>query len=1041
MLIKLIDFSLNNRFLIIVLMSLVAVMGVFSALQIPIDAVPDMTNTQVQILTDAGTLSPLEVEQLVSYPLEATMSGLPDVEEIRSISKLGLSVVTVVFRERTDLQLARNWVSERLPNAKAKIGIYGDPQIGTPTTALGEILQFEVKGTTQTPMELRSILEWQIAPRLRETRGVTDVNSHGGYYRTYEVQVDPERLASYGLGMNEVISAIENNNQNTGGGYIVHFGEQRFVRGQAFLQSMSDIEQVVVKSRPNGLPILVRDVGQVVLEPFPRQGLVTRDGRGEIVTGMAMMLRGENSRTVVEAVKEKLAEISVSLPAGVTVEVIYDRAHLINRTLNTVLKNLLEGGILVVVVLFVMLGNFRAGIIVAMAIPLSMLFATNIMMYAAISASLMSLGAIDFGLIVDSSVIMIENCIRRLAERSQELPAGTFLTPRERMSIIRNAAIEVRKPTMFGELIIAVVYLPILFLEGTEGKLFRPMALTVLFALAGSLVLSLTLMPVLAFLGLPKRVEEKDVWLIRLIKFIYRPVVALAVRVPVMTLAVAFLLVAISVPMAQRLGAEFMPRLDEGDLLIEAGRLPSASLEDAVPRSTEIENIVKAFPQVKTVFSKTGRPEIANDVMGVHQTDVWVILKPRSTWPDPELTRDQLIEQLAEKLQNSVPGVIFGYTQPIEMRVDELVAGVKADVAVLLYGDDLKVLSSKAKELERVLKGIEGAVDVKADIQSNIPSIVITPKREELARYGLSVADVMLAIETVGGRSVGQIHDGRARYPIVVRLPKKWRENIEFLKRVPVQQRNDYPITLGSVAKIELEESPPGIEHDSGRRRTFVAANVRNRDVASFVQEAQETIKREVKLDAGYSIEWGGDFENLQSASLRLAIITPFVLLLIWMLLFSTFNSVRLAMLIFLAVPIAASGGIVALWMRSMPFSISAGVGFIALFGVAVLNGLVWVSGAENARRSGLAAKDAALLTAETRLRPVLMTALVASLGFAPMALSSSAGAEIQRPLASVVIGGLVTSTLLTAIVIPAIYPWFAPKKIDEERDESIAVG
>ncbi|MCA9200377.1 MAG: efflux RND transporter permease subunit, partial [Planctomycetales bacterium] len=841
-------------------------------------------------------------------------------------------------------------------------------------------------------------------------------------YKTFEVQVDPERLAEFHIEPSDVMSAIERNNATAGGGYIVHHGEQRFIRGQSLLKNREDIQNVVVKRSSQGTPILVKDVGQVEIGSLTRQGAVTRDGRGEIVTGMVMMLLGENSRTVVEAAKERLAEIEETLPTGVELEVIYDRASLINRTLHTVLKNLFEGGALVIVVLFLLLGNVRAGMIVALAIPLSMMFATNLMQFSAISASLMSLGAIDFGLVVDSSVIMIENCMRRLSMRN---PGKTHL------EVIRDAAIEVRKPTMFGELIIAVVYLPILALQGTEGKLFRPMALTVLFALFGSLILSMTLMPVLAYIFLPKEIEEEDVFLIRWIKKIYQPVVTKAIANPVWTLSLALALAAFCVPLGMNLGAEFMPRLDEGDLLVEALRLPSASLEGSVPMATQIESIIKEFPEVKTVFCKTGRPEIANDVMGVHQTDVWVILKPVSSWPEQK-TRDELIEELSAKLSDQVPGVAFGFTQPIEMRVDELVAGVKADVAVLLYGDDLNLLAQKGKEIERVLRDIPGAADVKADYQANIPTLTIEANPQQLARYGISGDEVMQAVSIVGGAPVGEVFEGRARFPIMVRLPEAWRTSAERLKAVPVKMIDGTAITLGELADIELAESPPGIEHEAGRRRTFISANVRNRDVASFVAEAQQRVTDQVKLPAGYAVEWGGDFENLQSASLRLAVITPFVLLLIWLLLFTSFKSVRLAMLVFVAVPMAACGGVLALAVRGMPFSISAGVGFIALFGVAVLNSLVWVSGAEHERLEGATPDEAAHRTALARIRPVLMTALVASLGFLPMAMSTTAGAEIQRPLASVVIGGLITSTALTALVVPAIYTWFAPKELGE---------
>ncbi len=688
MLSALIDFSLENRFLILTLVFLMAVGGVYSALTIPIDAVPDMTNVQVQVVTTAGSLSPLEVERYVTYPVEQTMNGLPRVEEIRSISKFGLSVVTIVFLEGTDIYRARQLVNERLGDARERvIAGYGSPSLGVLTTALGEVLQFEVRGQGYTPMELRTMLEWEIAPQMRQVPGVTEINVHGGYYKTFEVTIDPDRLSAHGVALGELFDALDRNNSATGGGYVIRAGEQRFIRGRALLKDVGEIERVVIRQGEDGVPLVVQDVATVQIAPMTRQGAVTRDGRGEAVTGMVMMLLGENSRTVVSRAKERLQEIEATLPPGVRLEVIYDREHLIDRTLHTVLKNLVEGGTLVVVVLLVLLGSIRAGLIVALAIPLSMLFATNAMGAAGITASLMSLGAIDFGLIVDSSVIMIENCISRLAHN----PDG-----RSHMQVIRDAAIEVRKPTMFGELIIAVVYLPILALHGTEGKLFRPMALTVLFALAGSLVLSLTLMPVLASLLLPKKVKEKEPWLIRAIKSVYRPLVARAVAWPLVTVGLAAALLLVSVPVALRLGAEFMPRLEEGDLLIEAVRLPSATLEGSIAMGTNIEKHLLKFPEVKTVFCKTGRPEIANDVMGVHQTDVWVILKDPSEWPR-EKSRDELIEEMSAVLDEQVPGVKFGFSQPIEMRVDELVAGVKADVAVLIYGDDLEVLARKGK--------------------------------------------------------------------------------------------------------------------------------------------------------------------------------------------------------------------------------------------------------------------------------------------------------------------------------------------------------
>jgi cobalt-zinc-cadmium resistance protein CzcA len=1022
-----IEWSLANRALVIALFVLLALGGLFAATRIPVDAVPDLVNVQVQVVTEAGTLPPLEVERTVTYPVELAVSGLPAVEEIRSISRLGISLVTIVFREGTDILRARQLVQERLPAARAAIPLPdASPQLGTLSTALGEILQFEVRGAGRSPMDLRSILEWEIAPAMRTVPGVTDINSHGGFAKSYEVRVDPDRMSSHGIALGEVLGALERNNASTGGGYIVKHGEQRFIRGESLLKGVPDIEKVVVRSPPGGVPVLVRDIGTVTVAPLVRQGAATRDGRGEVVTGMVMMIRGENSRRVVAAAKQKLHEIRGTLPPGVDLEIIYDRSDLIARTLDTVLHNLAEGGLLVIGVLLVLLGNVRAGLIVALAIPLSMLFASNLMWAAGIPASLMSLGAIDFGLVVDSSVIMVENCVRRLGLA----PPGA-----SKLDVVREAAIEVRGPTMFGELIIAIVYLPILFLEGTEGKLFRPMALTVLFALAGSLVISLTLMPVLAATVLGRE-EEHEPLVMRLFHTAYRPLARLAVYHPLIVCGCAAALVAVSVPVALRLGAEFMPRLDEGDILIEVNRLPSATLEDSVPLTTRIEKVLGAFPEVRTVFCKTGRPEIANDIMGVQQTDVWVMLQPRATWP-AAVSRDALVERMSDDLSAAVPGASFGFSQPIEMRVDELVAGVKADVAVLVYGDDLERLGDLGKRIEGVLRDIPGAADVRADWQANVPSLRIDARQDQLARHGIDGIEVMRTVSAMGGIQAGVIYEGRPRFPLMVKFPPAWREDAERVPQIPVGATGGRPVPLGELADIHVEESPPSIEHENSRRRTFVSANVRGRDVASFVQEAQRRIAAEVQLPAGYAIDWGGDFENLLSASRRLALITPLVLGLIAMLLYTSFKSLRLATLIFCAVPVAASGGVAALALRGMPFSIAAGVGFVALFGVAVLNGLVWVAGAEHARQGGLSPREAAVATADVRIRPVLMTALVASLGFLPMALATSAGAEIQRPLATVVIGGIVTSTLLTAFVVPAIYPWFVPR----HRPELLLAG
>lgn len=1025
MLSELINISLNNRLLIVLLFVLMAVLGFASMLTIPVDAIPDMTNVQVVVLTEANGLSPVEMEQFVTTPIEKSLGGLPRMTELRSVSKFGISSITIVFQDGTDVYRARQLVQERLVQAQGELKM-GDavPQLSVLSTALGEVLQFEVRSNPkdgQPPrslMDLRSILEWEIAPKLRQVEGVTEINVHGGFYKSYQVTLDPDRLASQQISLTEVRDALQNNNAISGGGYIVHEGEQRLLRGESMLQGIDDIANVVVRAQPNDAPTLVKDVANVELAPLARQGAVTRDGRGEVVTGMVLMLLGENSRTVTSRAKARLKEIAATLPSDVSIEILYDRSALIGRTLETVVHNLLEGGILVVIVLLILLGSVRAGLIVALAIPISMLFATNMMAAFSITASLMSLGAIDFGLIVDSSVIMIENCMHRLAHP----PAG-----KSRLEIIRDAAIEVRTPTMFGELIIAVVYIPILTLQGTEGKLFQPMALTVLLALAGSLILSLTLMPVLAFLALPKDMGDEDVWLINQIKRIYLPLVHTALRFNRATVALALFITLVSIPVAIRLGAEFMPRLDEGDILIEMNRLPSASLEDVVPMSTQVEDIIRKHPEVRSVFCKTGRPEIANDVMGVQQTDVWVMLKPVSAWPTKRSYED-IVNDISEELNRKVPGATFGFTQPIEMRVDELVAGVKADVAVLIYGDDLDILAEKAGEIQHKLNSIRGSADVKANYSANSPTLTIKTIPQQLARYGIPASQVLDSVTALGGQPAGQIYEGRARYPIMIRYPKSWREDRERLGQVPIQAPNGEVVPLKELAELSLEETPPSVDHEATRRRSYVQCNVRGRDVASFVQELQQVLDREIKLPPGYEIKLGGDFEHLQTASRRLMIITPFVLLMIWLLLHTSLSSARLATLIFLAVPVAASGGIFALAMRGMPFSISAGVGFIALFGVAVLNGLVWVSGAEHCRQEGKSPEESAEETAAARIRPILMTAAVASLGFLPMAISTTAGAEIQRPLATVVIGGLVTSTLLTAFVIPVLYTWVAPR-------------
>jgi cobalt-zinc-cadmium resistance protein CzcA len=1035
MLNAIIESSLNNRFFVLMATILIGGLGVYSALHLPIDAVPDLTNVQVQVITEAPALSPLEVDSLLSFPVSGAMSGLPDVEQIRSVSKFGVSVVTIVFKEGTDIYRARQLVGERLPRAAEAIPTgYGTPMLGPIATALGEVFQFQVKATKEsgvTPMELRTLLDWFIAYQLRRVEGVTEINAHGGEMKTYQVEPDPDKLANYRLSMTDLFNALRSNNANVGGGYLVHEGEARYIRGVSQARSIEDIAAIVIDER-NGEPITVRKVAKVVTAPMIRAGLATRDGQGEIVTGLVMMLIGQNGREVVNRVKDEVEQLKKSLPAGVTIEPLYDRTHLINQTLSTVLHNLTAGGFLVMAVLLALLGNFRGGLIVALAIPLSMLFAANVMLATGISASLMSLGAIDFGLIVDSSVIMIENCVRRLAHEG-----GT----RSNLEIVRDAAIEVRKPTMFGELIIAIVYLPILAFQGTEGKLFRPMALTVIFALAGSLLLSLTLMPVLAAMGLSDRPREKEVWLIRWIKQLYQPMLDAFIRHPVLAVILALGIVGASATItaatamkalgivgasmvdALSLGADFMPKLNEGDLLIEAVRIPSASLEGAVEASTQIEDLLKTIPEVRLVYCKTGRPEIANDVMGVHQTDVWTMLKPQDEWR-PGLTRDDLIDEIGKLLNEHVPGVKFGFSQPIEMRVNELVAGVKSDVAVLIYGPDLKVLRRLSLDVERVLAKIDGQRDLKNPTAGRLPMLRIDVRRDQLARYGVKASDVLDAVASLGGTTVGTVFEEDKRHPLRVRLPESWRNDPTKIGSIRVVDPRGYPIPLKDLAEIAEEEGPNEVERENVQHRAVVGVNVRGRDIASFVAEAQKAIDAQVKLPHLYRFHWGGQFEHFQTAVKRLMIVVPVALLLIFLLLYSTFHSIRLTLLVCTAVPMAATGGVFALYLRGMPFSVSAAVGFIALFGVAVLNSLVWVSAVEHLRHEGVEPHEAAREAAVVRLRPILMTALVAGLGFIPMAIATTPGAEIQRPLATVVIGGIITSTLLATLVLPSVYPW-----------------
>jgi cobalt-zinc-cadmium resistance protein CzcA len=1021
----LINWSLNNRFIVMLLSVVLLGAGVVAAMSLPLDAVPDLTNVQVQVLTTSPSLGPVEVEQFITFPVENALSGLPRVSEIRSISRIGLSAVTVAFEEGTDIYWARNLVGERLQQARENIppGM-GEPQMGPIATGMSEIYQFEVRtkpGTSMSLMELRTILDWQIAFQLRSVPGVIEVNTFGGELKTYEVQVDPDKLLNFGISLSQVFRAIEENNGNAGGGYITHGAEQRLIRGEGLVSSLDDVANIILDSRSDGTPVRVADVALVRFAPMLRQGAVTRDGDREAVTGMVMMLMGGNSRQVVADVKEKIAAIQKTLPEGVYIDTFYDRTELVAKTIHTIAENIGVGVFLVIVMLFLLLGNVRAGLIVAAAIPLSAMSALIAMRLGGVSANLMSLGAVDFGVIVDGAVVMIENAVRAAAQYQRE--TGKQTVPREKF---RESAIEVGTPILFAGLIVIIVFLPLLSLEGVEGKMFKPMAFTFMSALTAALVLSVTVMPVMASLFLARRVSASETCLVRGLKKAYAPMLHFSMRFPVPMLGAALLVFAVSVWVAAGFGLEFVPKLDEGDLAVQAARLPSVSLETSVEMTKAMERVLLKFPQVESVVSKTGRPEIANDPMGVHQTDVLIRMKPVGAWPE-QIDKALLVEQMQAALERDVPGNVYSFTQPIELRVQELVAGVRSDVGLSLYGDDLTTLKTEGDKIVRALSRVPGAADVQAQQIAGLPYLRIVIRRDQIARYGINSSDILNAVSVVGGQTVGEVFEGQRRFPLQVRLSPDWRRDVEKLRQMRIDDPRGRQIPISQLADIFLEDGPSEISRHSIRRRLLIQCNVRGRDLAGFVSEAQAVVDREVKLPSGYSLEWGGQFQNLQRANQRLMIAVPVALFLIFSLLYVTFNSVSLTLLIYLNVPIAATGGIFALWLRDMPFSISAGVGFIALFGIAVMNGVVLIEHVRHLRHHGHDQRSAVVNGALDRLRPVLMTASCGALGFIPMAVSGSAGAEVQRPLATVVIGGLITCTILTLLVLPAIYRWFEP--------------
>jgi len=1020
---QLLDWSLRNRALVLALTLLLVIGGGMAVRDLPIDAVPDVTNVQVQVLTAAPALGPLEVEQFVTTPVELVMSGLPRLIESRSVSRFGLSAITLVFEEGTDIYMARQMVAERLVEARESIPSgYGDPQMGPISSGLGEIFQFEVRGDSLTPMERRSILDWEIAPRLRQVPGVIEVNSFGGELKTFEVQVLPERLVAYGVTLADLFTAIDANNGNAGGAYLQRGPEQVLIRAEGVIRGLDDLGDVVVATGTDGTPVFVRQVAELRLSPLVRQGAVTRDGRGEIVAGIVMMLLGENSREVTAQAKAALAEMAPSLERlGVTIDPFYDRTDLVRSTIKTVTKNLVEGGLLVIAVLFLTLRNLRAGVLVASVIPLSMLAAFIGMRWLNIPGNLMSLGAIDFGLIVDGAVIVVENAVRLIALRCHEL--GRPLRPEERTSIVLTASREVLRATVFGVTIITIVYLPLLSLAGIEGKMFTPMAVTVVLALVGSLVLSLTLVPVLAAMLLPLHGLEHETGLLHRVRLRYEPILRRALDRPRRTMALAAGVAVVSLGLSPLLGAEFIPRLEEGAFAVQNWRLPSVSLEESIRQTTALEAALGEFPEVVTVVAKTGRAEIATDPMGVEVSDVLVMLRPKGEW-SPGRTREGLIAAMDSVLTDRVPGSVNSFSQPIELRVSELISGVRSDVAVKIVGDDLTILSETAERLVRVLQAVPGAADVKAEQTAGLPVLRIIVDRQASARYGVNADAVLDVVRAIGGRESGVILEGSRRYAIQVRVAPDQRRDVAQLQQLRVRTAQGALVPLSLLAEFRVEEGPAQISHDGGRRRIAVEMNVRGRDLAGFVGEAQAAVAAASVLPPGYFAEWGGQFENLQAASARLAIVVPVALGLIFLLLVMSQGSLLAAGLIFLNVPMAATGGVLALLVRGMPFSISAGVGFIALFGVAVLNGLVLLGAIRQREGEGAGPVEAAFEGARVRLRPVLTTALVASLGFLPMALATGAGAEVQKPLATVVIGGLVTATLLTLLVLPTMYAW-----------------
>ena len=1023
----LLRFSIARRWIVMFLVLAVGAFGVWNYQRLPIDAVPDITNVQVQINTSAPGYSPLEVEQRITYLVEVAISGLPNLEYTRSLSRYGLSQVTVVFADGTDIYWARNLINERLQQAKSQLPGGIEPVMGPIATGLGEIYLYTVHADDQArqpggePYDataLRTLQDWVIRPQLRQVRGVTEVNTIGGYEKQFHVTPDPSRLLAFSLTFEDVVNALEKNNANVGAGYIEKNGEQYLIRSPGQVADIPALEKVIVAHR-NGVPITVRDVADVGFGKQLRTGAATRDGE-ETVLGTAVMLLGDNSRTVSKAVSAKLAQINKTLPPGITADTVYDRTVLVDKTIATVQKNLLEGAILVMAVLLLMLGNVRAALITAMVIPLSMLMLMTSMVETKVSANLISLGALDFGLIVDGAVIIVDNCILRLADRQHRL--GRLLTMEERFHVVFVATREVFTPSLVSVLVVVLVNLPLLALIGVEGKMFRPMALAVIMALLAALVLSLTFVPAAVALFMSGRIEEKDNFIVRHAKRLYTPVLDTALRLRVPFLAGAILFVMYCGWMATRLGSEFIPSLDEGDLAVQALRIPGTSLTQSLEMQFQLERALREIPEVKTYFSRVGTAEVATDPMPPNISDGYVMLKDRQDWPNPEKSKAELAEEIEKRLE-AVPGNAFEISQPIQLRFNELISGVRSDLGIKVYGDDLDQLLRTGNAIAKLLNTIPGAEGVKVEQVAGLPVLSVEPIRAALYRYGLNVTDVQdVLAAAAGGEEAGQLFEGDQRFALVVRLPEHLRSDLVALEQLPIALPQGGYVPLGEVASLKLAPGPNQISRENGKRRLVVSANVRGRDLGGFVADVQQEISEQIKLPSGYWLAYGGTFEQLQSATERLTLLVPMTLVMIFVLLMMTFGSAKDAALVFSGVPLALTGGVIALWLRDIPLSITAGVGFITLSGVAVLTGVVMVSAIRDRLANGADIEAAIREGAMLRLRPILMVALVAALGFLPMALNTSTGAEVQRPLATVVIGGILSSTLLTLLVLPGLY-------------------